>query len=80
MDESNDREWMTAQEVCDYIKCSRSTLYRMRVGGRLASCPLSPGGSLRFMRSDVNRYLKNNATGFRDDGESMSDVVSDVLR
>jgi len=70
-------KWMTTREVCEYLRCSRSTLYRLRTVGHLPSSSLRAGGALRFLRADVDRYLMGNRSSL---DESISDVVSNILK
>lgn len=46
---------MTLQEVCNYLKISRFTVYRLIKQGRLPSFKV--GGQWRFRRGEVDKYL-----------------------
>ena len=47
----------TVQGAADYCKVSKSTIQKWRRGGRL---PCVRAGDIRFRRSDLNKFIKEN--------------------
>jgi excisionase family DNA binding protein len=50
-------ELMTVQEVIDYLKISRQTLFRLRKNGVIQTYKVGERG-LRFKRSEIESYVK----------------------
>ena len=49
-------EILTPAELCDYLKISQRTLYRMLASGKLPFA-MKIDGSWRFFRKDLFEYL-----------------------
>ena len=58
MDSEKD-ELMTVQEVIEYLKISRQTLFRLRKEGVIPFYQVGERG-VRFKRSDIEDYLKQH--------------------
>jgi len=50
---------LTTEEAANYLRISRSTLYRMEKRGLISSCR-TPGGQRRFTRESLERYLEES--------------------
>ena len=48
-------EWMTIEEVADYLKLSRSKLYDMAQSGEIPCSKVA--GRWRFLRPEVDRWM-----------------------
>lgn len=59
MAELNER-LLTLEEVCQYFRVSRTALWHWRQAGKIAALK-TPGGSLRFRESDVQKVLEKEA-------------------
>jgi len=51
-----ERELMTVREVLQYLKIGRTTLWKLRIQGRLPEVRI--GCRLLFRRSDVEQFVK----------------------
>ena len=61
---------MTLEEVADYLRLSKDTVYRMASAGKLPASKV--GSQWRFRKDDVDRWLEKNKNVKRDeslDGE-----------
>lgn len=56
-------KFYTIKEVCDILKMSRSTLYRIMERYHLS--PLKVGGKVLFPESELNRFIE----GLKSDGQ-----------
>ena len=56
MNTQSAESYMTAAEVCDFLRITDRTLYRYQQSHRLTPL-LLPGGHRRFRRSDVEQLL-----------------------
>lgn len=57
----NDDPWMTADEVADYTRLSKRTVYEAAEDGRLSGCKSTAGKSRSrwiFRRSDADAWLE----------------------
>lgn len=48
-------EWMTLEEVADYLKLSRSKLYAMAQGGEIPCSKVA--GQWRFFRPEIDEWM-----------------------
>jgi excisionase family DNA binding protein len=48
-------EWMTIEEVADYLKLSRSKLYAMAQGGEIPCSKVA--GQWRFFRPEIDEWM-----------------------
>ncbi len=51
---------MTQKEVCDELKISPSTLYRLRTQNDLPFVKINGRKNIMFNRKDIEEYYKNN--------------------
>jgi len=50
--------WLTLDEVCQYLKIGRTTIYQL---ARLGEIPASKvGNQWRFNRSEIDNWMRNN--------------------
>lgn len=49
---------MTLEEVADFLRLSKDTVYRMASGGKLPASKV--GSQWRFRREDVDQWLEKN--------------------
>lgn len=56
---------MTLEEVADYLRLSKDTLYRMAGTGKLPASKV--GSQWRFRKADVDQWLEVNKNVRRDD-------------
>jgi len=57
-DGNNDpNPWMNTYEACQYLRISKPTIYRWIQAG-LLKFKRTPGGELRFRRSDLDNMLE----------------------
>jgi len=49
---------ITPDELSDFLKISKSSIYRLIEGRKIAFCKI--GGSLRFRKSDINEYVEQS--------------------
>ncbi|HRQ41824.1 MAG TPA: helix-turn-helix domain-containing protein [Chloroflexota bacterium] len=52
---------MTVREVCDYLKLSESTIYRLVQEGKLPGRKV--GGAWRFSRKGLDEWLRERPLG-----------------
>jgi excisionase family DNA binding protein len=57
-------ELFTPKELCEYIKISKRTLYRMLSKGKL-SFAIKIEGSWRFFKRDVDKYLQDSKIHYK---------------
>jgi excisionase family DNA binding protein len=48
---------MTIRDLQDYLKVSRTTVFRLMRDGRLTRCRV--GGQIRFRPTDVDRFVRD---------------------
>ena len=56
--QSDDTEYLTPQEACDYLDVSRSTLERYADAGRITKYRRGVKRSVFFKRSELDRLLE----------------------
>jgi len=54
----NAKEFLTPDDLAAILAIARATVYRLIARRQIAFIKI--GGSLRFRRSDVEKYLENN--------------------
>lgn len=60
--------WMTMDEIADYLKVSKETIYKMAQKGQLPGSKL--GNQWRFNRQVVDEFLKAHSNINHPDGEN----------
>ena len=69
--ENVDEEWVSSQEVCQFLKISERTLQRLRTNGKITySCMR---GKYYYQISHLKRLLKENV--IKSTGERLNDLV-----
>lgn len=74
---SSSTEILTIKQVADYLKVTERTIYRLAAAKQIPAFKV--GGSWRFSRADIDRWIKQQsmeglATG--GDGDDMADGQS----
>ncbi len=54
--------FLTTSEACDYIKVSKSSLYKMTSKGKIAFTKPN-GGKIYFKKEDLDNWLLSNKSG-----------------
>ena len=68
---SSDGSILTIKEVADYLKVNERTVYRLAGAKKIPAFKV--GGTWRFLRSDIEQWIKNQTTaGY---GESNNNAV-----
>lgn len=57
-------EILTLKEVAAYLKLAEKTAYRLAAEGKLPG--FKAGGSWRFQRSDIERWIEENKASHKD--------------
>jgi PTS system nitrogen regulatory IIA component len=66
--------WMTMDEIAEYLKVSKETIYKMAQKGQLPGSKL--GNQWRFNRQVVDEFLKAHSNiNNPDDGSSPDSVI-----
>jgi excisionase family DNA binding protein len=52
-----DQQWFTPPEAAEYLRVTRSTIYRWTREGRLRAHDLPTGGGRRYRREELDRLL-----------------------
>ena len=50
-------KWLTLDEVAEYLKLSRTTLYRLAQDGEIPASKV--GSQWRFDREEIDEWMKN---------------------
>ena len=58
---SSDVSIMTIKEVAKYLKVNERTVYRLAGAKRMPAFKV--GGTWRFLRSDIDQWIKSQTTG-----------------
>jgi len=58
---SSDGSIMTIKEVAEYLKVNERTVYRLAGAKRIPAFKV--GGTWRFLRSDIDQWIKSQTTG-----------------
>lgn len=57
----SDGSIMTIKEVAEYLKVNERTVYRLAGAKRIPAFKV--GGTWRFLRSDIDQWIKSQTTG-----------------
>jgi excisionase family DNA binding protein len=57
----SDGDILTLDEVAAYLKAGKRTIYRLAASGEIPAFKL--GGTWRFSRSDIERWIKEQSMG-----------------
>lgn len=57
---SSDGSILTIKEVADYLKVNERTVYRLAGAKKIPAFKV--GGTWRFLRSDIDQWIKNQTT------------------
>lgn len=58
---SSDGSILTIKEVADYLKVNERTVYRLAGAKKIPAFKV--GGTWRFLRSDIEQWIKSQTTG-----------------
>ncbi len=58
---SSDGSILTIKEVAEYLKVNERTVYRLAGAKKLPAFKV--GGTWRFLRSDIDKWIKDQTTG-----------------
>ena len=58
---SSDGSIMTIKEVAEYLKVNERTVYRLTGAKKIPAFKV--GGTWRFLRSDIDQWIKSQTTG-----------------
>jgi excisionase family DNA binding protein len=58
---SSDGSIQTIKEVAEYLKVNERTVYRLAGAKKLPAFKV--GGTWRFLRSDIDKWIKDQTTG-----------------
>ncbi|MEN6565905.1 MAG: excisionase family DNA-binding protein [Veillonellales bacterium] len=53
-------EWLTQAGAAEYLGVSRPKIYRLVIEGHLKAIKFSPRSDMRFLKSDLDEYVKNS--------------------
>lgn len=58
---SGDESILTIKEVAEYLKVNERTVYRLAGAKKIPAFKV--GGTWRFLRSDIDQWIKSQTTG-----------------
>ena len=62
-----DNAIMTIGEVADYLKVTERTIYRLAGAKKIPSFKV--GGSWRFSKADIDRWIREQSSGASDESQ-----------
>lgn len=60
-------EILTIREVADFLKVTERTIYRLAAAKKIPAFKV--GGTWRFSRADIDRWIRRQATQTQEGGE-----------
>jgi len=70
-----ENEWLTVQEVADYLKLGKTKVYQYVQNGRIPGYKV--GGQWRFQRDEIDQWIRSGKSDFAQEPEEESSFHAD---
>jgi excisionase family DNA binding protein len=67
-------EWLTVQDVADYLKLGKTKIYQYVQQGRIPGYKV--GGQWRFQRTEIDEWIRSGQSDFHEEDEPSVSVIA----